>query len=85
MLRADFKLADTYCNRKETSISVPILGLRGTQDPEISTEDILEWGRYTKKGFRSENIEGEHLFIDTNPKQVLKEVKNFIYRTGDAI
>ncbi|MBQ8950525.1 MAG: thioesterase [Eubacterium sp.] len=85
VLRADFKLADTYCNRKETSISVPILGLRGTADPEISSEDILEWGRYTRKGFRSENIEGEHLFIDTNPRQVLREIKKFIYRTGEAI
>ena len=77
ILRANFKLADTYCNKDEISISVPILGLRGTMDPEISSEELLEWGRYTKKGFQSENIEGAHLFIDTNPRQVLSKVTDF--------
>lgn len=85
ILRADFKLADTYYNPHETRLSVPILGLRGTKDLEVSSEDILEWGRYTKKGFQSENIEGAHLFIDTNPQPLLKEIKSFINRTGELI
>lgn len=78
VLRADFTLADTYRDKKYRSIHVPILALRGIMDPEISQGDLQEWKHYTTAEFRSKDIEGEHLFIDTNSDDVLDIIKEHI-------
>lgn len=78
MLRADFTLADTYCNKKHQKIHVPVLALRGTMDAEISQVDLQEWREFTTAEFYQTEIEGEHLFIDTNTDYVLEAIKKFI-------
>lgn len=78
VLRADFTLADTYQDEKYRKIHVPVLALRGTKDPEISKADLQEWKHYTTAEFRHKDIEGEHLFIDTNTDEVLDVIKEHI-------
>lgn len=78
MLRADFKIADTYCDKKYRTIDIPVLALRGTLDPEISLKDLKEWKAYTTSKFHYTDIEGEHLFIDTNTDKVLEVIKKYI-------
>jgi len=80
MLRADFTLADTYCDKKHRKIHVPMLALRGTLDSEISQEDVQEWKEYTTAEFWFTDIEGEHLFIDTNTDKALEIIKKYIVR-----
>lgn len=78
MLRADFKIADTYCDKKYRTIDIPVLALCGTLDPEISLRDLAEWKAYTTSKFHYTDIEGEHLFIDTNTDRVLEVIKKYI-------
>lgn len=42
-LRADFTVAETYCDKKHRKLHVPILALRGTLDVEMTEEDLKEW------------------------------------------
>lgn len=79
-LRADFTIAETYCDRRYRKLHVPILALRGTQDIEMTKEDIKEWKAYTMGNFYCADIEGQHLFIDTNEDEVLKRIKEYVLR-----
>jgi len=79
-LRADFCMAECYCDSSGEKLSVPMLALMGTKDPEMTELDLQEWKNYTtSKDFFHKIIEGEHLFIDTNRTQVIQEVEKFIY------
>lgn len=78
MLRADFKISDTYCEKKCRKLHIPILALRGTLDSEISLEDLKQWSEYTTSEFSHADIEGGHLFIDTNTDKVLNIIKKYI-------
>ena len=71
-------MADTYIDQKHRQLHVPILVLCGSQDYEISDEDILEWEDYTTSNFSTAIIEGGHLFLDTNTNDVISELRAFI-------
>lgn len=77
-LRADFTVAETYCDKKHRKLHVPILALWGTLDVEMTEEDLKEWQDYTDDEFYHSDITGEHLFIDTHTDEVLKRVKEYI-------
>lgn len=83
MLRADFILDETYANSKVKAIDVPILGMMGTEDRELTIEQLMEWGKYTTRGFLYTYIEGGHMFINTNTENVIKEIKKFIGELND--
>ncbi|WP_177205578.1 thioesterase II family protein [Acetitomaculum ruminis] len=78
VLRADFTMAETYEDKKYRKIHVPILALKGTLDYEMTREDIEGWASYTTNDFYYKEITGEHLFIDTNAKEVIMEIKKYI-------
>ncbi len=77
-LRADFTMAETYQDHKHRKIHVPILALRGTMDNEMTKEDLEEWATYTTENFYHADIVGEHLYIDTNTDEVIKQIKSYI-------
>jgi medium-chain acyl-[acyl-carrier-protein] hydrolase len=77
-LRADFTVAETYCDQKHRKLHVPILALRGTFDEEMTEEDLEEWQAYTEDAFDHAEIAGAHLFIDTHTAEVLKQIKEYI-------
>lgn len=83
MLRADFILDETYVNPNITKIDVPILGLMGTEDKELTIEELLKWKEYTSQDFSYKYIEGGHMFINTNTEKVASEIKKFIYKCND--
>ncbi len=78
LLRADFKMAETYCNKEGIKVDVPILALAGTRDLGVLEEDIVAWKAYTTNTFEYHLIEGEHLFIDTNIKVTIDIINKFI-------
>ncbi|MCD8378320.1 MAG: hypothetical protein LUB59_05985, partial [Candidatus Gastranaerophilales bacterium] len=53
-------------------ISAPIVALCGTQDEDISPEDMCMWQEHTKNDFRLFKIFGDHFFIETNKIAVLE-------------
>lgn len=78
MIKADFLLDETYLNERINQIDIPILGLMGTTDHELTVQELEKWREYTKKQFRYEYIEGGHMFINTNYKKVICKIKEFI-------
>ncbi len=77
LLRADFKLADTYSYASDTVFDCPISVLGGKDDIEITYEDLQSWGIYFSQPADVHTLSGDHFFIESN-KQLIEEKVNMI-------
>ncbi|CAH9063966.1 Linear gramicidin dehydrogenase LgrE [Pseudoalteromonas holothuriae] len=77
VLRADFKLADTYRYTGPEQLSCNISVFAGKKD-EISEQAQLDWQNYFSSNFSFEYFEGDHFFIDSHNEQVGQAVNNII-------
>lgn len=78
MLRADFKMSEIYHRDTVEKINCPILALMGTEDTELTLEELLLWREYTTAAFTYKSVQGAHLFINTNRTIVIDTIKNFV-------
>ncbi|MBL1099324.1 thioesterase II family protein [Streptomyces coffeae] len=65
-MRADYRLAETYCASPETRISVPVHVHIGTVDPKVNEPEAAEWQRSTTGEFTLDTHEGGHFFFTDN-------------------
>jgi medium-chain acyl-[acyl-carrier-protein] hydrolase len=73
-LRADYELVETYDYQDEPPLAVPISAFGGSRDPEATAEELLAWKRQTTGPFRSQTLEGNHMFINSSRDSIVKEV-----------
>ncbi|MHB8062633.1 MAG: thioesterase II family protein [Ruminiclostridium sp.] len=78
MLRADFKMDETYKRETAEKINCPILALMGTEDPELTLEELLTWREYTEGEFTYKSVEGAHMFINTYRAMAINAIGDFI-------
>ncbi|WP_045520445.1 thioesterase II family protein [Clostridium sporogenes] len=78
MLRADFEIDEKYENKVIEKLDCSILGLMGTEDSELTLDELMKWSEYTNKDFNCKKIEGGHMFINTNYIQVINCIKEFM-------
>lgn len=71
VLRADFSLDETYEYYDDAPISCPITAFGGTEDHEISREELLAWKQYTTDDFTWHTFPGDHFFIKSSQKAFL--------------
>ncbi|NFO11021.1 UNVERIFIED_ORG: hypothetical protein B2H98_03830 [Clostridium botulinum] len=76
-LRADFVMDEKYNRNKKDKLICPIMGLMGTDDGEMTLDDLKEWGDFTSKEFCYKYIKGDHMFINKNRDEVISAVKKF--------
>lgn len=50
----------------------------GTEDPELTLQELLKWGEYTTGKFSYKYISGAHMFVNTNRKATIEAVKEFV-------
>ena len=74
MLRADFEVLETYQYSERPALTCPITAMGGTEDHEITREDIDAWGQVTSGKFESHMLSGGHFFLHTAQEQVLRIV-----------
>ena len=77
-LRADFVIDEDYQDTKHEKLESPILGLMGDKDQEMKLEELKKWQDYTTKGFVYKYIDGKHMFVNTSPEMVIREIKSYI-------
>lgn len=73
-LRADFAVCETYEYVHEAPLSCSITALHGERDEEVSYEDSQKWSTQTQRAFSLLTFPGEHLFIQTELKLVVRAV-----------
>lgn len=80
MLRADFTLADKYCDNSMTVLHSPIVAFGGRQDNEAEEEAIKQWSHYTDNTFQYEIFEGDHFYLKEHEDMVIEQLKKHLKR-----
>ncbi len=75
MLKADFTLAEQYVYQQGEPFTCPITAFGGWQDPDISVKEIQGWKEQTTGAFRAYMLEGDHFFIHSQEKDVLRIIR----------
>ena len=81
MLRADFKMDETWYTKELVKLSCSITALGGIYDQEADQEDINGWKEYTDREFNCFMYEGGHFFIKDREVEVIKTIKELIEGT----
>jgi len=70
-LRADTAMHETYRSTWSEPLDVPVTALRGRHDALVSAADAAEWAAETRAGFRSAEIEGDHMYLAENATKLI--------------
>ena len=74
VLRADMEMVETWRGSESGIFDFPVTAFGGTEDSEISREDLEPWRGQTSGGFDLHMIEGNHFFVNTAQAEVLRIV-----------
>lgn len=75
ILRADFRLDETYRHRAYPLLSCPISAYGGISDEDVSVESLTAWQRTTKGAFTSRMFDGDHFFIHTATSSLVQQIE----------
>jgi len=71
-LRSDLSLLDGYTYHRDTALPCPITAFGGMRDPMVSLDDLEPWCDETSGSFRLEVVDGDHFFVEKQPKAILE-------------
>jgi len=74
ILRADFRLTETYAYKDDLPLECPLTALGGLADPKVSEDKIAAWSKHTSKDFSAHFFRGGHFFIQDSEAEVLSLV-----------
>jgi surfactin synthase thioesterase subunit len=77
-LRADFAMVESYAQRDEAPLELPILALAGTRDPHAEARLMAGWASETTGAFSLQQIAGDHFFIDRQAAVVTARIADFL-------
>ncbi len=69
MIRADYRLVETYRARVDHTVDCPIFALRGALDTETGPQGVSAWSAHTRSTFRRYTHRGGHFSFLTDPEQ----------------
>jgi medium-chain acyl-[acyl-carrier-protein] hydrolase len=72
ILRADFKLVQTYAYADEPPLGCPITAFGGTDDPEVSRDSLAAWREQTSGAFSLQMFPGDHFFLHASAPLLLR-------------
>jgi len=74
IIRADFKVLESYWYTPQAPLDCPITAFGGLQDPTVSYTALSGWKEQTLTSFCLHQIDGDHFFINTNKSNLLNNV-----------
>ena len=72
LLRADFRICETYQYTPDKPLPCPITAFGGLQDGEAPREKILAWNTHTHNTFKARFFMSGHFFIRTEQSALLQ-------------
>ncbi len=70
MLRADFRICETYNFRPEAPLDIPLIVLSGNKDTRVRGTHVQEWRLHTQASCRFVELEGGHFFLNQHWKDI---------------
>lgn len=80
IIRADFTLTQTYKYTPGPKLSCPVSVFGGLNDSDVTREHLEAWCELTSNGCSLRMLEGDHFFIQTNEKPVLRIINEQLIR-----
>ena len=74
-LRADFTLSEDYRYRAATPLTCPITAFGGSQDSEVSREQLEAWSAETAVDFKLHMLAGGHFFLQSSQAELLSLIR----------
>lgn len=74
IVRADFKMIETYVHRPADPLRSPIAALVGADDPLVTPRDLDGWADMTSGGFAASVLPGGHFYLSRDDDMVLTEI-----------
>lgn len=78
VLRADFRLCETYRYVEEDPLPLPITVFSGIEDEETHDGRLEAWQRHTTAQFSIHEIPGDHFFIHTHEQKLLSLMRRHL-------
>lgn len=78
IIRADFKIRETYVYKEEAPLVCNITVLCGIEDLTVSMIETQQWKQYTLLNFKYFLIPGDHFFIKSAQKDVLDIIRQIL-------
>ena len=66
IIRADFKVSQTYEYVPGPPLECPIRAFGGLKDEQVTREKVEGWGEHTSASFRAQMLPGDHFFLNTS-------------------
>ncbi|MDE1461043.1 thioesterase II family protein [Spartinivicinus poritis] len=76
VVRADFKLVETYQFTGHAPLTVPITAFTGTCDVDIPLSDVIAWNQHTHNQFDYYELPGDHFFIHQMKDDMCQIINN---------
>jgi len=77
ILRADFKVVETYTYHKTKPLTIPMTAFYGS-DEGVNYEDVCEWQKETNREVNIIEVEGDHFFIYKHIPYITSYIKGLV-------
>lgn len=74
LLRADFRLCDTYRYESQELLHCPIAAFGGLDDRKVTREQVSAWAQHTRGGFVARMLPGDHFFVRSSQAELLRAI-----------
>jgi medium-chain acyl-[acyl-carrier-protein] hydrolase len=81
ILRADFKMTETYTYEEELPLKCPLTAFGGLTDPKMNHEKILAWSMHTSAQFNTHFFPGGHFFLHDSEPLLLDRLNHQLTET----
>jgi medium-chain acyl-[acyl-carrier-protein] hydrolase len=71
LLRADFKLAETYRELDGPRLACPVVAFGGWEDDQVPPEQVKAWRESTSGPFTLHMLSGDHFFVTSEREHLL--------------
>lgn len=85
ILRADFRVCQTYAHRQDALLACPIIACRGRDDADVSEAQLAGWGAHTTGRFSMHEFAGGHFYVHEFQPQLLDVVSRELAMLEQAI
>ena len=84
-LRADIEMLETYRPDEEPPFDLPIAAFGGRNDPLVARAELTAWAAHTTGDFGLRIFAGDHLFLNTSPIEIWKEIAASLANIAPAL
>src|SRR6185503_18414672 len=70
-IRADFALSVQYRYHPEAPLELPIIVLRGSDDPYVQADLAAGWARESTRPLQEHCFEGDHFFVEPHRAEII--------------